>query len=137
MPAGVALHMANGALFGAVYANVAPLHPAAALGLAAPAAGLAEHVGLWPLGRVADRCIPHATSCRAWPATARRSRRPPGATSLFGVVLGELERRLNPPEEDVPPPYDALASPNGHGRIEHAACHRLAATYTRPPAAPE
>jgi hypothetical protein len=36
------------------------------------------------------------------------------------VILGELERRLNPPEADVPPPYEGMVSPNGHGRIEHA-----------------
>jgi hypothetical protein len=38
---------------------------------------------------------------------------------LFGVVLGELERRLNPPEEIVAPVDDEVASSNGHGSVEH------------------
>ena len=38
---------------------------------------------------------------------------------LFGVVLGELERRLNPPAEPVTPMNEATASTNGHGSVEH------------------
>ena len=38
---------------------------------------------------------------------------------LFGFVLGELERRLNPPEEIVAPVDDAVVSTNGHGSVEH------------------
>ena len=37
---------------------------------------------------------------------------------LFGTVLGELERRLNPPETE-PEPVDAAAvASNGHGSAE-------------------
>jgi hypothetical protein len=39
---------------------------------------------------------------------------------LFGVVLGELERRLNAPEDQEIPPYEHVISSNGHGRLEHA-----------------
>ena len=39
---------------------------------------------------------------------------------LFGIVLGELERRLNPADEFEPPPEVPVSS-NGHGNIEHAA----------------
>ena len=40
---------------------------------------------------------------------------------LFGVVLGELERRLNAPPEPPPgPPYEEVAATNGHGSLEHA-----------------
>src|SRR3954454_10818118 len=44
---GTALHLANGALFGAVYAVVAPSIPlpGAAAGMAA---GTVEHLGTWP-----------------------------------------------------------------------------------------
>src|SRR5436853_561822 len=39
---------------------------------------------------------------------------------LFGVVLGELERRLNPPPEPEPEPYSDAMSSNGHGDLDHA-----------------
>jgi hypothetical protein len=119
LPFGVALHLVNGALFGAVYANLAPLVPLPPWARG-PAAGLAEHAGLWPLGRLSDRFHPARDELE--PLTGNRRALAQGAWRhlLFGAVLGELERRLNPPEEDVPPPYEALVSPNGHGRIEHA-----------------
>ena len=44
-PAGLALHLQNGAVFGAVYANVAPLLPVAP-SLRGPLMGLAEHLAL-------------------------------------------------------------------------------------------
>lgn len=40
---------------------------------------------------------------------------------LFGIVLGELERRLNPPVDELQSEYEAMVSSNGHGKIEHAA----------------
>ena len=39
---------------------------------------------------------------------------------LFGVVLGELERRLNGPEDVEVPPFDQVVSTNGHGDLEAA-----------------
>ena len=38
---------------------------------------------------------------------------------LFGFVLGELERRLNPAREAAEPLDDAVVSTNGHGSVEH------------------
>ena len=38
---------------------------------------------------------------------------------LFGALLGELERRLNPPESDLEPIDAAAAASNGHGSVEH------------------
>jgi hypothetical protein len=121
--AGLALHVQNGALFGAVYANVIPPARARVPGVACGiAAGLAEHVGLWPAGRLTDRFhparreLPRLTGNRRafWQATWRHL--------LFGVLLGELERRLNP---SLPEPVGAApaspASSNGHGSLEHAA----------------
>jgi hypothetical protein len=35
-------------------------------------------------------------------------------------VLGELERRLNAPQDDEVPSYEHVLSSNGHGDIEHA-----------------
>jgi len=116
---GAAMHVANGALFGAVYANVAPLIPIPAWARG-PAAGWVEHVGLWPLGRVSDKVHPARDELESLSGNRRAFGQAAWRHLLFGVVLGELERRLNPPEEDVPPPYEALVSSNGHGRIEHA-----------------
>ena len=39
---------------------------------------------------------------------------------LFGVVLGELERRLNAEPEPAPPAYEGEFSSNGHGTLAHA-----------------
>ena len=117
-PVGLALHVLNGAVFGAVYANVAPSLPlpAAARG---PAAGLAEHLATWPLAVVVDE---HHPARRELPDLARNPRAFAQATwrhLLFGLVLGELERRLNP-TEPPPLPYAHAISPNGHGDIEQA-----------------
>ncbi len=120
---GLVLHLQNGALFGAVYANAVPRARARVPGIACgAAAGLAEHVGLWPAGRLTDRFhparreLPRLTGNRRafWQATWRHA--------LFGVLLGELERRLNPATPvSVQPAAPTAASSNGHGSLEHAA----------------
>ncbi len=116
---GTALHMLNGAVFGAVYANVAARTPLPSWARG-PAAGLAEHVAFWPLTIVIDRFHPArgdlprlATNPRAFGQAAWRH-------LLFGTVLGELERRLNAPEDREVPSYEAVASSNGHGNLEAA-----------------
>jgi hypothetical protein len=118
--AGLALHLQNGALFGALYANVAPSVPLppAARGVAA---GLLEHVALWPAGRLTDRYHPRRGDVpmltgnrRAWWQAAWRH-------ALFGLVLGELEHWLNAEEEPAEPDFSATVSSNGHGSLEHAA----------------
>jgi hypothetical protein len=38
---------------------------------------------------------------------------------LFGAILGDLERRLNP-EDEFEPPGKVPVSSNGHGNIEQA-----------------
>src|SRR5450755_1859691 len=116
---GFAVHMGNGALFGALYANVAPTLPIPPA-LRGPAAGLLEHVALWPLGAVTDRLhparddIPRLSGNKpAWLQAAWRH-------LLFGIVLGELERRMNAEPEPPPPEPEADYSSNGHGSLEHA-----------------
>jgi len=117
--AGAAMHVTNAALFGGVYANIAPLLPIPPA-LRGPAAALFEHVALWPAGRITDAVhpareeLPALTGNRVafWQAAWRHA--------LFGVVLGELERRLNPPPEPELPEPEAAFSSNGHGSLEHA-----------------
>ena len=114
--AGAAMHLVNGAIFGAVYAQLRPFAPGppVAAGLAA---GMIEHFGLWPLARLVDRY--HPARKELTPLSGNRRALAQGAWRhlLFGAVLGELERRLN--AEDVaeePPPVPV--SSNGRGDIE-------------------
>jgi hypothetical protein len=105
--AGAALHLANGAVFGAVYAGVAPSVPVPAA-LRGPLAGLLEHLATWPLTLVAAPDL--SRSPRAFAQATWRH-------LLFGIVLGEVERRLNPSALE-PVSEEAVAS-NGHGSPEH------------------
>jgi hypothetical protein len=116
---GFALHMANGALFGAMYANVAPELPLPAR-LRGPAAGLAEHLASWPLVALTDHLHPARTQLPRLGGNRAAFAQAVWRHLLFGFVLGELERRLNA-EPEAPasePPADY--SSNGHGSLEHA-----------------
>jgi hypothetical protein len=118
-PAGIALHMGNGALFGAVYANVAPVLPLPPI-LRGPTCALTEHLALWPLTSVSDRFHP---ARKRLPELAGNGRAFAQATIrhlLFGVVLGELERRLNAGPEPAPLLTAQDFSSNGHGSLERA-----------------
>ena len=125
LPAGLALHVSNGAIFGAVYANGAPLLPIPSWSRG-PAAALFEHVGLWPFGRVSDRFHPARKDLPALTGNRRAFAQATWRHLLFGVVLGELERRLNGEPEEPEPMFEAVVSTNGHGNIEHAAVARPA-----------
>src|SRR3954466_10448581 len=96
-PAGIALHLGNGALLGALYANVAPSLPVPPV-LRGPLAGLAEHLVTWPAMALVAPAL--ARSGRAFLQSAWRH-------LLFGLVLGELERRLNGPVALEPVSDDA------------------------------
>ena len=97
------MHLANGALFGAVYANAAP-RAAGARGRCA---------GRWPGSPSTSRPGPAPPRCRActppptsFPQLWGSGRAFAQATwrhLLFGTVLGELERRLNPPDSEPQP----------------------------------
>ena len=119
LPVGIAMHLVNGAVFGAVYALVRPLVPAPPL-VTGVAAGLGEHFALWPLGRLVDRLHPARAELEPLAGNRRAFAQATWRHFLFGVTLAELERRLNDiaefePLEEVP------ASSNGHGNLEHAA----------------
>jgi hypothetical protein len=117
-PIGLAWHMENGALFGALYANLAPVLPLPPT-LRGPAVALVEHTALWPLTSLGDRLHPARRELPALAGNRRAFTQGLWRHLLFGAVLGELERRLNAEPEPVPPPAGADYSSNGHGRIEH------------------
>ena len=106
---GFGLHVGNGALFGAAYAAVAPRVPLPAWARG-PAAAMAEHLASWPLTTFSSRV----------PTTPRGFLQATWRHALFGVVLGELERRLNADDPDDSDDYARMVSSNGHGNIEHA-----------------
>jgi hypothetical protein len=118
--AGLALHLVNGAALGAVYASVVarrlPLPPWAR----GPAAALGEHLGSWPLVLLTDRLHPARAELPTLSTNPRAFAQATWRHLLFGAVLGELERRLNPEPEDESSSHEHVVSTNGHGNIEHA-----------------
>jgi hypothetical protein len=117
--AGLAMHVANGAMFGATYALVRPLLPVPPV-VAGATAGLAEHAGFWPLTRLIDRHHPARAELEPMWGNRRAFAQAAWRHLLFGVVLGELERRLNA-DREFEPLEGVPVSSNGHGNIEHAA----------------
>jgi hypothetical protein len=101
-PIGLALHLGNGALFGAVFATFAPglAIPQRARG---PIAGLAEHLASWPLVHLSDRVHPDRARLPALGGSRRAFVQASWRHLLFGAVLGELERRLNRPRRTFRP----------------------------------
>jgi hypothetical protein len=93
LPAGLALHAVNGALFGLAYGVIRRRSPLGDRGTAV-AMALGEHLALYPLSALVDRYHPRRgedgippllTNPRAFAqATARHA--------LFGAVLGVLAR---------------------------------------------
>lgn len=118
-PVGVAMHLANGALFGALYARVAPSlpGPAPVRGLTA---GLGEHLLTWPGTRFIGLHPASGDMPKLWGSPAAFAQ----ATwrhALFGLVLGAVEARLNPPVDEAPEEFEVEFSSNGHGNAEHLA----------------
>jgi hypothetical protein len=118
MPVGLAFHVLNGALFGAVYANAAPSLPVPPA-LRGPLAGLAEHLATWPGTALISRVHPDVDRLPQLWGSGRAFAQATWRHLLFGTVLGELERRLNPPEPEPHPVDAAAAASNGHGSPEH------------------
>lgn len=117
--AGTAFHLANGAAFGATYALARPFLPGPRVATAV-AASLAEHLAGWPLGTLVDRHHPARSELETLGGNRRAFAQAAWRHLLFGLVLGELERRLNPADE-LEPPGEVDVSSNGHGNIERAA----------------
>jgi hypothetical protein len=116
--AGTAVHVANGAVFGAVYSVARPFIPGPPLAAGVMAA-LGEHAATWPLGTLVDRHHPARGELESLGGNVRALGQATWRHFLFGLVLGELERRLNPEDEFEPP--EVPVSSNGHGNLERAA----------------
>ncbi|HEX4110533.1 MAG TPA: hypothetical protein VHX88_20565 [Solirubrobacteraceae bacterium] len=117
---GLLLHVQNGALFGAVYANVAPRLPLPSWARG-PFAALSEHVATWPLTLLVDVLHPARKEMPKLATSPRALAQATWRHLLFGAVLGELERRLNAEPVVEIPGYEHVISSNGHGNLEHAA----------------
>lgn len=118
-PVGLALHLGNGAIFGAVYASVQGSLPLPAA-LRGPAAALFEHFALWPLGRVSDRVHPARDRLPRLTGNRAAFLQAIWRHLLFGLVLGELERWVNGGPGHEPDSLPADYSSNGHGSFEYA-----------------
>jgi hypothetical protein len=118
--AGVGLHLVNGAVFGAAYANVASSLPVAPA-LRGPLAGLAEHLATWPGTAVIERVHPARSELPPLWGSGRAFAQGAWRHALFGFVMGELERRLNAPPAVTRRVDEATVSTNGHGSGEHVA----------------
>ncbi|MGH2858331.1 MAG: hypothetical protein ACRDMJ_12715 [Solirubrobacteraceae bacterium] len=119
LPAGFAIHMTNGALFGAVYANLAPALPLPAR-LRGPVVAMVEHLGLWPLTAACDRMHPARGQLPRLRGNRSAFLQATWRHLLFGIVLGELEGRLNAEPEPTESEPQSDYSSNGHGSLEHA-----------------
>jgi hypothetical protein len=117
---GLALHLANGAALGAAYAAVAPRLPLPSWARG-PVAAVAEHVATWPGMALTDRLHPAREELPRVAGDPAAFAQGVWRHLLFGVVLGELERRLNAPGVEDVLPYEHVVSSNGHGDLEHAA----------------
>jgi hypothetical protein len=92
--AGVPIHLANGALFGAVYSLAARRLRGPGV-LKGAEAGLAEHLATWPVMRVLPGVNLYGNH-RAFAQAVWRH-------VLFGAILGALEERLNEGYADSAP----------------------------------
>ena len=116
---GMVMHLANGALFGAAYASLAPRLPLPSWSRG-PIAALAEHAVTWPLTITVERLHPARDELPGLSGSRRALAQASWRHLVFGVVLGELERRLNAPPDDDIPTFEHVVSSNGHGSLEHA-----------------
>jgi hypothetical protein len=116
---GLALHLQNGAAFGAAYASVRPLLPGPPIAWALTAS-MIENFGTWPLVRLVDRHHPGRGDLTQLAGNRRALAQATWRHFLFGAVMGIVEARLNDRSAEEPPPTIPVTS-NGHGSLEHAA----------------
>ena len=91
--AGLALHLGNGAAFGATYALVHSRLPPPAWAQGLLMAQV-ENFGLWPLVRLTDRHHPARDELIPLAGNRRALAQATWRHGLFGLVLGALEARM-------------------------------------------
>ena len=114
---GFALHVQNGAIFGAVYAQLKPFLPGPAP-LRGLLAALVENTLLWPGVELIDRHHPARGDLPKFSGNKAAFAQSTIRHAVFGIVLGLLEGALNDRSADEPP--EIPVSQNGHGNIEQA-----------------
>jgi hypothetical protein len=114
---GLALHVQNGAAFGALYTQLRPFLPGppAVKGLTL---ATAEHLATWPALALVERFHPRAGEITKIRGNRNAFLQAAWRHALFGAILGEIEGRLNADSPDEPP--EVPVSSNGHGHIELA-----------------
>jgi hypothetical protein len=93
-PIGFALHVQNGALFGAAYARLKPSLPGPAV-LRGLLVGVVEHVATWPMTVLVDRYHPARNELPKLAADRRAFGQATIRHAVFGLALGLLEDALN------------------------------------------
>ena len=88
--------------------------------LRGPPVAVSEHLALWPLGFFSDRLHPARKDLPALHRNRKAFAQALIRHVVFGVTLGELERRLNAAPEAAPPAGPGNVSSNGHGSLERA-----------------
>lgn len=115
--AGLALHVGNGAAFGAAYAQLRRFAPGPAVAQGT-ALAIAEHLALWPLVALTDRHHPRRRELPSLRGDRRAFWQAFYRHALFGAVMSAIEAKLNADEDDEPDPIPV--SSNGHGDIKLA-----------------
>jgi hypothetical protein len=92
--AGLAMHAANGAVFGATYSVLRPRLPGPPLALAFMLS-MTENFAFWPFGRMIDRYHPARRRFEKLQGNRRALAAATWRHALFGVVMGALEQQLN------------------------------------------
>ncbi len=91
---GLALHLANGAAFGAAYSAVAPKlrGPSWLRGLSA---AMVENFATWPLVKLTDRFHPARRELEPLSGNRRALAQATWRHAVFGIALGLVEAKLN------------------------------------------
>jgi hypothetical protein len=115
--AGLALHMGNGAAFGAIYSQLRPFIPGPPV-VTGTIAALTENFATWPLTPLVDSHHPARGEMPTLWGSRNALLQATWRHALFGAVLGGLEALINDRSADEPPavPY----SSNGHGSLDTA-----------------
>jgi hypothetical protein len=100
-PIGFALHVQNGAMFGAAYARLKPSLPGPAV-VRGLLMGLIQHVATWPTAApLVDRYHPARKELPKLAANPRAFGQATIRHAVFGIVLGLLEDVLNDRSEEL------------------------------------